>query len=712
MQTSQFVYSKIPFVRIVIPFILGIYLFNNFPALHFWASFSIVLTLFLFLVVFQLIPHLRSSYRLSFLWGIFLYSALISAGYSLCMMKSTNAGIELSSNNGFILGDISEQPTEKEKSIKTVVDIKAIRSNNEWVSSEGRVILYFLKDNRSRQLKHGDRIIFEPAISGIKNAGNPNEFDYKQYLAFHLISYQGYLKSDKWKLLESKKHAGIFAIADQVREKLIMILKKYGLRNENFAVASAISIGYKNELDEEIKKSYSSTGATHILSVSGLHVGIVYLVFNFLLFFLKRKTFFRILKAVLILLLLWGYALLTGLSPSVLRAATMFSFVVIGNAINRHTNIYNSLAASAMVLLVINPFILFEIGFQLSYLAVIGIVFFQPMIYRILYIKNKVLDKLWILISVSIAAQLITMPLSLFYFHQFPNYFILSGIIVVPMATIIIYLVILLFLISPWEWASSLVGKGLDFLVGIMNKSIKIIEELPGALASDIPFNKVQLILLYTLLIFISIYILKKKMVYLRLILICIIGILITGLITKQRTLVQRKFFVYNINGISALNFIDGSNNVLFSDIETQKNKNLKLLKGNWLSLGVESERIVPFSQLKEQFLFTNLLKVDNKNLFFKNNFINFYGCRILRLNEAIKLKENINTQPIKVDYLVISNNTPVDISTILKVVRPELIILDSSNSRWKTDKWIALAKEKNIKVFAVIDEGAFTIDI
>ena len=709
MQTTQFVYSKIPFVRIIVPFILGIFLFRYFPDIPFWLAFTLTLVGFVVLFLWQTRTSLRNNYKMAPYWGLILTLTFFFIGYSLSSIKSRKTEIIQKYENGFLMGDIIEQPSDKEKSVKTIVDIKAFRSDNQWIPAEDRIVLYFQKDKRTESLKTGDRIIFEPFIKEVKNAGNPEEFDYKQYLAYHLISQQGYLKSEKWKLLQSKAETGFFAFAEDVREKLISILKKNGLHNEVLGVASAISIGYKNELDDEIKKSYAATGATHILSVSGLHVGIVYAVLHFMFSFFSRKKYLNIIKTILILILLWGYAVLTGLCPSVLRATTMFSFVVIGRAFDRQTNIYNSLSASAFVLLAFNPFILFDVGFQLSYLAVIGIVFFQPYIYKLFYIKNKVIDKLWLLTSVSIAAQITTFPLCLYYFHQFPVYFILSGLVVVPLSSVIIYAVILLFIISPWEWGASMVGKGLYYVIDFMNNSIHFIENIPGALITEIQFSRIELILFYLLLITLTLFIINKKLLYFKLVLFCILGILIAGLISEFSTLKQRKLFVYNINGISAINFIDGSKNVLFSDISYRNN--FKTLKGNWLSLGVESEKIVPFSQLKDQFLFTNLLTVDNENLFFKKNFINFYGCRIFTLNSRYKSNHD-HVKNFSLDYLVLSNNVSMDLKEIILDFNPRKIIIDSSNSKWKTEAWIKEAKDLKIEYFSVAQSGAFVADL
>lgn len=711
MPMSQFVYSKIPFVRIVLAFITGILIYKYFPLIPVLWGIIIAGIFSIVLLVFQIIPKLRSSYRLSPYWGIIFTVTFIIFGYSLSSIQTSRRSTSDKLNTGFIIGEIVEQPAEKEKSIKTVLKIQAIKNNNEWIKSEGKVILYFEKDKRSSALKNGDRIVFEPTLQEVTNAGNPEEFDYKQYLAFHLITQQAYLKSGHWQLLRQSSTFGIFAFADNIRNKLLTILRNNGLKDENYAVASAITLGYTNELDAEVKQSYSATGAMHILSVSGLHVGIIFVVLEKLLFFLSRKRYMRILKAVLIILFLWGYALLTGLSPSVMRAAAMLSFVVAGNAFKQQANIYNSLAVSAFFLLTFNPFLLYDVGFQLSYLAVIGIVYFHPKIYKTIYIKNKILDKIWVLTSVAIAAQLITAPLCLYYFHQFPNYFLFTGLLVIPLSTILIYMIIFLFVISPWEWGAALTGKGINFLVEFMNSSIKTIENLPGALTSNISFNSIQVILFYTILFTATLFIMNKKIQYLRYFLVSVILILVIGIYEKSELIKQQKFYVYNIKGVSAINFIDGSNNVLFSDIEKQTSKISSALKGNWISLGVEKERVVPFAQLNEQFLFTNLITTDNGNLFFKKNFFNFYGCRIVIIRDDFTINDSLKTI-IPVDYMILSNNTKMKITYLLTGFKPKQIIIDSSNSNWKINQWIKEADLLKVPYHVVSKQGAFIADI
>ena len=248
----------------------------------------------------------------------------------------------------------------------------------------------------------------------------------------------------------------------------------------------------KDELDFEVKQAYAAAGAMHVLAVSGLHVGIIFLILNTLLAILDTSKKGRIVKAIILLISLWSYAMITGLSPSVLRAATMFSFVIMGTVLNRSSSIYNTLAASAFFILIINPNLLFEVGFQLSYVAVLGIVYLQPLIYKRIYTRWWLLDKVWAITAVSIAAQIATLPLTLFYFNQFPVYFMLSNLLVIPSAAVILILGILLFIASPIPFISESIGWVLNKFIEGLNFGIKEIEVLPNSLIEGLSINVLE----------------------------------------------------------------------------------------------------------------------------------------------------------------------------------------------------------------------------
>ena len=238
----------------------------------------------------------------------------------------------------------------------------------------------------------------------------------------------------------------------------------------------------------------------HVLAVSGLHIGILYLLVGFLLKPLERTRKLKVLRGVVILLIIWGFALLTGLSPSIKRAATMFSFIVVADAFNRNTNIYNTIAASALFLLVIDPALLMSVGFQLSYLAVLSIVLLYRPIFNILPASNVVLNKIWEILSVSLAAQLAVFPLSIYYFHQFPVYFLLANLVIMPLAG----LNLITGIFSVVFYKIPFVGDAFLFTtetgLSWQNGFTEILASLPNATLNYLHFSILTVVLLYVLL--------------------------------------------------------------------------------------------------------------------------------------------------------------------------------------------------------------------
>ncbi|MFH1321799.1 MAG: ComEC/Rec2 family competence protein [Bacteroidota bacterium] len=662
--------------------------------------------------------------------------------------------------NGLVIANVVDPVIEKQRSIKTIVEVvKSGRlpgskmsgvntlhhdgentPHNElyWLSTNGKAIIYFQKDSMSKRLQYGDQLLIDVRFTDVKPPQNPSEFNYKRYLSFHSIYHQAYINSDNWRLLNKGIGNPVLKYAHSLRNKLLNVFRNNKVEGEEFAVASALILGYKDDLDTELKRAYSSAGAMHVLAVSGLHVGIIYLFMNSLLFFFSRVKYGNIIKAVVLILFLWAYAVLTGLSPSVMRATTMFSFIIFGKIINRYTNIYNTLCASAFLLLLINPFLIVEVGFQLSYAAVFGIILIQPKLYHlptrnsidtrgwepdIPYIPGAgwLLDKIWAIITVSIAAQIATFPLGLLYFHQFPNYFIFSNLIVIPMAVVIIYLGIFLFILSPVSWLSGAMAKAFTASIAFLNGSVKYIEQFPYSLTQGISITILETWLIYILIAFILAFFMINQMKYLRYGLLFFAVFLVFQSAENYREEMQRKFIVYNIAQTSAYDFINGKQNLLIADSSLINNKNKLLfhIKHYWWDNGVENVNMLGLEKM-------NMASV-NGNVFIKNNFLQFYDKRIALIRshsplphreeefaserQDMERKQGIKTR-IKIDYALVANNSKIKITDLLMLYDIGSIIIDSSNSYWKANKWVEECKTLNIKCYSVKHSGAFQVEV
>ncbi|HLC82907.1 MAG TPA: ComEC/Rec2 family competence protein, partial [Bacteroidia bacterium] len=639
-----------------------------------------------------------------FWFGLLINFSFFVFAYQLTIYKTQKFSVSHFSNhcrgNSIVYARLADSYIEKEKSLKTIIEILAVKENDEWKKCTGKAMVYLKTDSLALALKYGDELLLNVNFKEVPQPQNPGEFNYKRFLSFHNIYNNAYVKSDEWKSLKQNSGNPILKYSIGLRNDLLDVLKQNHLNGDELSVGAALLLGYTDKLDADLISAYSSTGALHVLSVSGLHVAIVYIVFSWLLVFLDRHKKGRIIKAILLILFLWFYAALTGLSPSVLRAATMFSFIIVAKATNKHTNIYNTLAASALFLLLINPYLIMEVGFQLSYLAVIGIVYIQPKIYEWFEFDNWLLDQVWMITAVSIAAQIATFPLGLHYFHQFPNYFLLSNLIVIPVSTLIIYVGIALFSFSTIPLFVKYLAIVFTWLIWFLNVSVKWIESLPYSLLQGISISVFETWLLYGLIILFLFYLSNRKYYFLIYSLSFCVFILISQVVEQQIQFNQKKIVVYNVAKTTAIDFVNSKQNVLLTDSVFAKNDSRLLfhVKHNWWDLGMNNSQII-----SENFT--------TENLIVKSNFIQFFDKRLFVLNKVIKFKKK-HSKKLNLDYLVISNNTKMRIEDVQQMFRVKMFVFDSSNSEYKIKKWKEECEELNQEYCSTMDAGALEINL
>ncbi len=406
---------------------------------------------------------------------------------------------------------MKESPVSKEKSKLIALEVYEVSIDSEWQMVSGFVNAYLPLED-SIYLEKGDLIYVSGKPNEVSPPANPGEFNYKNYLAYNRIYHQHFIREDLAKI-GHKPPPFFVEYSDRLRNYCIDVIADYIQNEDSRAVILALSLGVKDELENDLVRAFSATGAMHVLAVSGLHVGIIYLLLFqvFQRLGLSKKKY-RWLMAILSIVILWFYALLTGLSPSVLRAVTMFSFVAMGRALFRNGNIYNTLAASAFVLLWFNPYLIMSIGFQLSYLAVFGIVYIQLKLYELWAPKYWLLDKIWAISCVSIAAQLATGPLSILYFHQFPTYFLISNLFIIPAAFVTLIGALLLMILSFIPALAAGLGWLLNGFVGLVNKLVFWVGSFSGSTIEGIHLDILQTWLVYFTLGGMILFFVKKKM--------------------------------------------------------------------------------------------------------------------------------------------------------------------------------------------------------
>ncbi len=691
-----YIWKTAPFVRLLIPLIAGIliqYYFVLPPA-------KIIIpgiTLIVLLVIFRFLP-LIYRFRFSGVPGIFIALIMLFLGMFLTRQKDIRSEITWYGNfhdsSSYILATLSEPPIEKAKSYKVLATVESIIKKDSAYRTKGSILLYFAKDSGDDVPKYGDRIIISKQPQEIKNSGNPGAFNYARYSAFQQLFQQLYLKKSDWVLIGHTIPNDYNSYIFDARQKILDILDKYVPGNDEKAIAIALLIGYKIDLDKDLVQAYSNAGVVHLIAISGMHMAIIYsvLVWIFSKVPLVRNS--KVTQLALILFCLWFFALLTGASGSVLRSAVMFSFIAIGLAVNKKTTIYNSMATSAFVLLCYNPYLLWDVGFQLSYFAVLGIVISQRYIANWFYLKNKILNSVWQLTSVSLAAQLFTFPICIYYFHQLPLLFLVSNLIAIPLSTIALWACIILVIISPLQLFAIFCGKIIFVVIWLINHTVLFINSIPFSLWDNISLTVANTIVLYLVVCSFLYWLIKKEKVAFKF---ALLSLLLFSFMLSANFLQawgQKKIIVYNVPNHKAIDFVSANKYQFLGDSDLE---NEGVLKNFHLKPGRIS--LMAYN------------KVDTIDALYKlNSFYQFHKKRFLLLDSAITYEPV--SKKIDLDYIIISKNPKLFIPKLANVFNAGMYIFDASNPMWKIQKWKKDCEDLHLRFYSVPEQGAFITDL
>ncbi len=694
---------QMPFFRLVFPFILGILLSLYFDWWHDAIVWIIPVLLFFSILIF----FKKGLFKIRWLFGFLMTLLMFSLGY-FCGYEHQELNVEnhfshqLTDDKMAFSGEIYEMPKATEKRIKVHLSIDKVGSKSSpFYETSGNLLVYLNKDSLSENLEYGDKITVFGMPRRLTNSNNPNGFNFKDYQHYQNIHYQIFLKENDWRIRTQSGGNPLFKFAFKQRKKFLHILRKYLPDTESFSVGSALILGYKDEMDDEIRDAYAKTGAMHVLAVSGLHVGLIYLIIGFLFDKIVRLSSkkIKLLRGTVCLVSVWIFALLTGMSPSVMRASTMFSIIIIGNMTERFANIYNSLAASAFILLLINPLYIMSVGFQLSYLAVTGIVYFQPKIYSFYICENKITDFLWQLCSVSIAAQFATLPLSLYYFHQFPIYFWLSGLIVVPAAGFILGGGLLLFLLeSIYAGLGMPIGFLLYWLIWLVNKGIFFLQNLPFSVIEGIWITGISALILYfSIALLVSAINTRRgrNLIYSAGLLFFVFAL---SAWQKSGLINNKQIIIYDLYKNTLIEYIDGKSAFIIKNDKLEKKTYDFSTKNNHYAHYVD--KVLVFN--------IDSLSYENEVLFFEKDFIKFYDKTMLLIDEM----PASNQQIIEVDFLVIRGNPRLDLDKLFEKFSFEKVIFDNSNSQYKVRDWTEYCDDNDINYHYTARDGAWILNL
>jgi competence protein ComEC len=549
--------------------------------------------------------------------------------------------------------------------------------------STGRILLNIQKDSLTKLFEIGTHILIDGSLYKNTSAKNPNQFDYSKYLEGIQIYAQIYTDASNIKI-GSIINKDAWYYSSSLRTKILKNLKKSKFSKDELNVAAALILGQQQDISPDIIRDYQYAGAVHILSVSGLHIGFILLFVTFILKPIPNNRMGSIVKLIIILVSLASFGIIAGLAPSVLRSVVMFSFVAIGMYLNRTTNIYHTLLVSILLILLFQPSFLFDVGFQLSYVALFFILWLQPLLAQLWQPKNKIINYFWEILTVSFAAQIGAFPLSIYYFHQFPGLFFVTNLAVIPFLSVIMALGVLVMVWAAFDTVPFIIAKSLEWSIYILDKIINSIASVEQFIIQDIPFNWYLLMSSNFLIITTIIWFKKPSFKKIMLVLISIFILQITYFETHWNIKNQKELVVFNVKKSTLIAERTGENVTLFSNdtlLKTAyKNKNLNYyLMGN-------------FSHLKTTKKMQNLM-------YFKGN-------KILILDSLGVYPQN--SYP---DILVLTQSPKINLERLFENQKPKIVIADATNYRSYIKLWKATCIKDKIPFHATAEKGFYRME-
>lgn len=675
---NTFFIAESPFVLLLMPLLSGIFLgvVFSFDSLMLLLPTCIFTIVFTFCILNWKYANLK-IYRNPWIGGILINLLLFLVGIFVAEKnKETNNPNHFSKQKATaLLVTIIQEPRQTGNIVRFNTSVTHTSFNGKISVSSGSLLVSLkLGSLQKTNFNYGDELLISNQYKPVDAPFNPSEFNYKLWLQHQNIYYQTFLNPNQYQKIATNCGNPIIAYALVVRKKLVQKYQKYLHDPDALSVASTLVLGYRADLSLDVLQAYSKTGTIHVLSVSGMHVALVYLIINVLLGFLNRKRSGVLLKALISILLIWVYALITGFSPAVCRAAVMITFVIIGKTYNRHISMLNILLVSAFVLLLYNPNFITDVGFQLSYLAVVGLIILQPIIENLLQFKHKFARIIWSLLSVSLAAQLITFPISVFYFHQFPVYFLLSNLFIVLPSMLIMYVGIAFLFVPDIPAIAKPVAFILEKSIVMMNRGLAWIEHLPFGSWNKLWITIPEYLILYVVIIGLFAWLVHRKFLLLQISTVFTLLFLVSFSYKKMKAQKQDEIIFLNLRKNCGIVFKKGNEAVVLTDLKTS-DKSFQYSVQPYL----DSCKLTKVELINPDQNFGNaVFSKQNKLVQFQNQLI-FVADK--------DFERQSFPQKIKVDAVFITQNPKINLDQIAKNLIFDVLIVASDNSDYLIKK-------------------------
>ncbi|MEO0038175.1 MAG: hypothetical protein RIQ59_1386 [Bacteroidota bacterium] len=672
---------QFPLIKITACFVLGLLLAHFAKPAFLYSFIALLVSL---LILFSIDFFSKSKLLASSYFGILALSTAFLIGIFTFVSQDPTR------NKNHYVHFISDQNKVCSAIVILKEKLKNSSVSNRYVAqlislngkpSFGKVLLNIKKSNY-HSLDVGSKLQVVGSISKNKPSNNPNQFDYGNYLENQHIYGQLFVKANSIRI-SSIKEKSLFYYASLLRNRIIHNLEKNHFHKAELSVVVALILGQQQDISPEIVRDYQYAGAVHVLSVSGLHVGFILLFITFLLKPFPNSRRGALVKLIIVITFLWAFGLLAGFAPSVVRSVTMFSFVAVGMYLRRSVNIYNTLAISALFILLFQPSFLMDVGFQLSYVALYFIVWLQPLLASIWLPKYKLISYFWDIITVSFVAQIGTFPMSIYYFHQFPGLFFVTNLVILPGMSIILGLGVVVMFLAAFDWIWLPLIKALEWCIWLLNKVIAWIASFEGFVFKDIPLSVFMMWGLYFVIFSVIIWIKKPTFKKLLFLLIAIISLQSLAFSLKYFNQKSEELLVFNSRGTTLLTERYGDQVTLFSTKYSIKSKSAALV-------------------LKSYLIGNSCILINKREL---PNLLYFKHKKILIINRDGKLRAACST-----DILLLVNNPKINLERVLQMVKPKLVVADASNYRLYCKLWKVTCEKEKIPFHSTDEKGFYKL--
>ncbi len=687
MRPAVYIWKRAPALRLLVAFMMGILAGWELRLDISWLISCICTCIFLTLV-FSLLP-LKIKFRWQVTQGLIIHLLMAAAGAAITCTSDLRhhpawLGHHLK-DSSYLFLTVEEMPVEKANSWKALASVQFLMHAGIGERVTGQVIIYFKKNSGQAPVSYGTRLVSKRQPQPIRKSGNPGAFDYQRYCLFNGITHQLYLDENDFIVWPASRKTLLKQFIFDCRQWVVAQMQQFIPGEKEQGLAEALLIGYKDDLDPDLVQSYANTGVIHVVAISGLHVGLIYWLLLLLTHSIKRWVILRLL---LIIPLLWLFSIMAGAQPSVLRSALMFSCMAGAEVLGRRTNVFNTLALSAFLLLCINPFWLWDAGFQLSYSAVLSILLFYRPIYGWCYFPNRLLDFLWSLTAVTVSAQVLTLPVCVFHFHQLPLLFLLSNIVAVPLSSLILVGEIFLcgiFFITP---AARISGQVVGWLIRLMNQYIERLSRIPFCTWNGLSVSFPQAVLLFIFVAGFSYWLLEKSRAALWTTMVSLFAFLFLRSLSFREANMQKQLIVYHVQKHRAIDVLYGRNSCFIGDTAVLQDAFLR-------NFTIRPARIM--YRIKSGAVWSGSCKD-----------LVVGGQQLLLLDSAINIITAPN--PPTIDLLIISHNPKISFSRLCRSFLIRQVVIDASVPAWKARRWKKDCDSLHIPCHDVVEKGAFVV--